>query len=41
MEYCSVLAGAPNYYLELLDKLQKLEPLIYYRNIASLRLFYW
>ena len=23
MEYCSVLAGAPNCYLELLDKLQK------------------
>ena len=51
-EYCCrVCAGAPSWYLELLDKLQKcmgvglsfvasLEPLADCRNVASLSLFY-
>ena len=51
MEYCChVWAGAPSYYLELLEKLQKqtvgpslatsVEPLTHRRNVASLSLFY-
>ena len=46
MEYgCRVWAGAPSYYLELLDRLQKricksFGPLGHRRNVASLSLFY-
>ena len=46
--YCHVWPGAPSYYLELLDKLQKWicrtlgpsKPLANCRNVATLRLFY-